>query len=170
MSSTSKKITNIFKKKDVPEISQTEIDKLMGISQTDGKYHTINKNEWKNCIYCEKYHHKDYYGNGIDYCMHCWAWLNAHEYDIEKGVYTGIMSMEDIKSSIKKIYPIHLQADCKNSDCFFNKIKKLTDLKLLHHTLIELLELNKKPTQQAICFNYKNKDLNVNFEESFIVI
>jgi hypothetical protein len=170
MSSTSNKIKNIFKKNDVLEIPQTEIDKLMGIGPNDGKYHSINKNEWKNCIYCEKYHHKDYYTIGMDYCFHCWAWLNAHEYNIEKGVYTGIISMEDIKSSIKKIYPVHLEADCKNSDCIFNKIKKFADLKLLHSSLIELLELNKKPEQQAICFNYKNKNLNVNFEESYIVI
>lgn len=167
---TSQKLAKIFKKTEASEKLQTEIDKLIGIGQNDAKYNTIKKTEWTNCVYCEKFHHNDYYIVGMDYCIHCWAWLNAYEYDIEKGIYTGISSMEDIKKSIKKIYPIHLESDCKNSECIFNKIKNCADLKLLHSSLAELLELNKKPEHKAICFNYKNKNLNVNFEESYIVI
>jgi hypothetical protein len=167
---TSQKLAKIFKKTEVSDIPHSEIDKLMGIGQNDEKYHTIKKTEWKNCIYCEKFHHNDYYITGMDYCIHCWAWLNAYEYDIKKGIYTGISSMEDIKNSIKKTYPIHLETNCKNSDCIFNKIKNFADLKMLHSSLAELLELNKKPEQKAICFNYKNKNLNVNFEQSYIVI
>lgn len=151
-------------------LEHVEIDKLMGIAQNEIKNYGINKNEWENCVYCGKYHTKDYYVYGMDYCIHCCGWLNSHEYDIEKGIYTGINSMEDIKKMIKKIYPIHVEANCKNTDCLFYKIKKCADIKTLHCSLIELLELNKKPKQEAVCFNYKNKNLNVNFEESFITI
>ena len=165
-----KKNIKIVDKKDDGKISQVEVDKLIGIAQTDGKYYTINKNEWKNCLYCEKFHHRDYYIVGLEYCIHCWGWLNAHEYDVETGVYSGIINIEDIKKAIKKSYPVHLESDCKNADCIFNKIKKCSDSKILHTSLNELLELNKKPIQSAVCFNYKNKNLNVNFEDSYIVI
>jgi hypothetical protein len=158
------------KKPETVGIENDETYKLMGIAHNDAKYQTINKNEWKNCIYCEKYHHNDYYIPGINYCIHCWAWLNSYEYDIENGKYNGLSSIEDINKMIKKVYPVHIETNCKNSDCLFDKIKKHADAKTLHLSLIELLELNKKPKQEVNCFNYKNKNLNINFEESFIII
>lgn len=154
----------------VNNISQNEIDKLIGIVQTDNKFYSINKNEWKNCVYCEKFHHKDYFIQGMDYCVHCWGWLNCHEYDIELGFYGGMHSIEDIHKTIKKVYPIHNESNCKNEECIFTKIKKYSELKLLHKSLIELLELNKKPQQIAVCFNYRNKNLNIDFDESYIVV
>jgi hypothetical protein len=152
------------------EITETEKNKLMGINQTDIKNQNCDKNSWINCMYCEKYHTKDYYVANMNYCIHCWAWLNSHEYDIQKGVYFGNASMEDIKKVIKKAYPIHLETNCNNDECIFNKIKKHAEMKTLHNSLVELLELNKKPKLEAFHFNYKNKNLNVNFEESYIVI
>ena len=151
-------------------ISQNEIDKLIGIVQTDNKYGNINKNEWINCMYCEKYHHKDYFIVGMNYCVHCWGWLNSHEYDIESGFYGGLNPLEDIFKIIKKVYPIHCESNCINAECIFTKIKKYSEIKLLHKSLIELLELNKKPQQIAVCFNSKKKNLDVNFDESYIVI
>jgi len=152
------------------EIPQTEIDKLMGIDENSVKFKQINKNEWKQCIYCVKYHHIDYYISNADYCIHCWAWLNSHEYDIEQGIYNGTYEKEEIDKAIKKVYKIHLKTECKMQDCFFNKIKKYIEINLLHKSLIELLELNKKPKLRAVSFNYKNKNLDVNYEESYIVI
>ena len=68
------------------------------------------------------------------------------------------------------LHPIHLETNCNNDECIFNKIKKHAEMKTLHNSLVELLELNKKPKLEAFHFNYKNKNLNVNFEESYIVI
>lgn len=151
-------------------ITQTEKNKLIGITQEEIKNQDCDKNGWKNCLYCEKYHFKDCYVPNMNYCIHCWAWLNSHEYDIEKGLYVGDSSMEDIKKILKKSYPVHLESNCTNDECIFNKIKKYSELKILHTSLVELLELNKKPKLEAVCFNYKNKNLNINFEESYIVI
>ena len=152
------------------EITETEKNKLIGISQSEIKNQDCDKNAWTHCMYCEKYHFNDYYVPTMNYCIHCWAWLNSHEYDIEKGIYSGNASMEDVKKCIKKAYPVHLETDCKNNECIFNKIKKYSELKTLHISLVELLELNKKPKLETFNFNYKNKNLNVNFEESYIVI
>jgi alkyl hydroperoxide reductase subunit AhpF len=171
----SKKIINLVAEEEKNEksdakTSQIEIEKLNGIDPHSARYNAINKNEWKQCMYCDKFHHKDYYVSGMEYCVHCWAWLNGHEYDIESGVYGGMHLQDDINKVIKRVYPIHHGANCKNDECVFNKIKKYSEIKLLHQSLVELLELNKKPQQVAVSFNYKNKILNVNLDESFIVI
>lgn len=168
-----KNITNVINDKIDNDISQFEIDKLIGITQTDNTFKAMAKkefNEWKNCMYCEKLHHKDYFISGLEYCVHCWGWLNSNEYDIESGFYMGMISVEDINKIIKKVYPVHCESKCTNEECIFTKIKKYSEIKLLHTSLIELLELNKKPQQVAVCFNYKNKNLNVNFDESYIVV
>jgi hypothetical protein len=149
---------------------EEEIDKLMGIEQNNNKYTKIKKNEWRECMYCEKFHHNDYYVSGMEYCIHCWAWLNGHEYDIESGVYGGIHSQNDINKLIKKVYPVHCVSKCVNEECLFNKIVKYSEIKLLNNSLVELLELNKKTELKAVSFNYKNKNLNVNFDESYIVL
>ncbi len=167
---STKVVKKVVAEEEDDNISQVEIDKLMGIAQTDNKYHTINKNEWKSCMYCEKFHHKDYFMSGMEYCVHCWGWLNGHEYDIESGFYGGMLSIEDVKKTIKKVYYVHCDSACTNEECIFTKIKKYSEIKLLHTSLIELLELNKKPQQVAVCFNYKNKNLNVDFDESYITI
>ena len=151
------------------EVSEIEKNKLMGINQTDIN-NQESKNSWKNCMYCEKYHTKEYYVPNMNYCFHCWAWLNSHEYDIQTGVYFGDVSIEDIKNILKKAYPVHLETNCTNDECIFNKIKKHAEMKTLHMSLVDLLELNKKPKLEALHFNYKNKNLNVNFAESYIVI
>ena len=161
---------NISQEQNKHKVILTDIDKLNGIDAQDNKYLSVNKNEWPQCIYCDKFHHIDYYSSGMKYCIHCWAWLNGHEYDIESGVYSGIHSQNDINKTIKKSYFVHAEANCVNDECVFNKIKKYAEIQLLHPSLVELLELNKKPQQVAVCFNYKNKNLDVNFEESYIVI
>ena len=167
---TKKTINLVGEEVNENKIAQAEIDKLIGIEAHGAKYNAINKNEWKQCVYCDKFHHKDYYVLGMEYCVHCWAWLNGHEYDIESGVYVGLHSQNDINNTIKKVYQVHCEAKCVNDECVFNKIKKDAEIKLLHQSLVELLELNKKPQQVAVCFNYKNKILNVDFEESYIVV
>jgi thioredoxin reductase len=152
------------------DILQAEIDKLIGIDGNSAKYNSVNKNEWKNCVYCEKFHHADYFVTGMNYCVHCWAWLNGHEYDIVSGVYSGVHSQNDVNKTIKKVYSVHNASKCVNELCLFNKIKQYAENKILHSSLVEMFELNKKPKQMAICFNHKNKYLNVDFEESYIVI
>lgn len=149
---------------------ELEIKKLMGIAQTEIKNQGGDKTAWIECMYCEKYHHKDYFIPEMNYCIHCWAWLNSHEYDIEKGIYYGNISMIDIQKIIKKSYMVHGESNCNNEECLLNKIKKYSEIKLLHPSLVELLELNKKPKLETVYFNYKNKKLNVNYEESYIVI
>jgi len=163
--------------KKVKQEKQEEIidnDKIMGIDKTDKKYHLINKKTWKKCIYCEKYHPNEYFMEEIDYCIHCWAWLNSNDYDIEQGIYKGDIPFKSVKTMIKKIYPIHKESTCK-IECIFDKIKKSIISNTLHSSLIELLELNKTTQIESktdIKINKKkiiNMD-NVNYEKSYISI
>lgn len=148
-------------------ITQEDKNKLIGIDDLKSQTEPTN---WKKCMYCEKFHHLDFFPKDVEYCVHCWAWLNSHEYNIQEGVYMGIHKLEEIQKTLKRAYPIHLEIKCVNHDCLFDKIKKYNEIKILHPSLSELLELNKKPKQIAISFNNKNKALNVDYEKSFIVM
>lgn len=151
-----------------------EVNKLIGINEKEiiKQIDSLNHN-WKKCFYCEKMHHKDYYINTMNYCIHCWAWLNFYDYDLTTGKYNGSDTSQEIKNineKIKNIYKIHLQAKCKNNECIFNKIKELAEKKTLHTSLIELLELNEKIELKPTKINNKNKNLNIDYEKSYIII
>jgi hypothetical protein len=148
-------------------ITQEEKNQFLGIDSI--KAHP-DANNWTKCVYCEKFHHKKFFPKDVGYCVHCWAWLNSHEYEIELGVYTGNHSIESILEVVKIAYPIHLDVKCTNHECLFDKIKKYHEIKKLHISLIEALELNKKPKQIAVSFNSKNKALDVDYEKSYIVM
>jgi hypothetical protein len=158
-----------------------EVDKLIGLTLDDAKYIAIkNKNEWKQCIYCEKYHSNEYFLDSLSqsptdnlsptYCFHCWGWLNAQDINLEQGYYIGNFPYDDIKKLLKKAYPIHLESKCTNNDCTFTKMSRYSEAKILHKQFIDLLELNKPVKQQSVYINFKNRNLNINYKESYIVI
>ena len=149
------------------EITQEDKNKLIGIDNLKSQ---ADSGSWTKCIYCEKFHHNDFFPKDVGYCIHCWGWLNTHEYDIENGIYVGNHVLDSISFVLKKAYPIHQEIKCTNHDCIFDKIKKYNEIKKLHLSLMELLELNKKPKQIAISFNNKNKELDVDYEKSYIVM
>lgn len=150
---------------------ELEVDKMMGLVYAEAKFkQRTDKDDWIQCIYCEKMVHKNYYIVNMYHCINCWGWMNIQDYDLELGIYKGEQSQNDVNEGIKKAYKVHNLTKCKLDECIFNKIKKLYENKLLHKNLVEILELNKKKELKAINFNNKNKNLDVNYEESYIVI
>lgn len=150
-----------------------EISKLIGYEHEKFKKKVIDKKNWLQCEYCDMYHPKEYYVKDMEYCIHCWAWMNSSQYNLEMGIYEGMHSQNDINELLKKTYKIHLETKCMNMECLYNKIKNNYEKKTLHKNLIEILELNKenkKNKQEAIMFNYKNRNLDVNYDESYIEI
>lgn len=156
------------------KMMEYEVKKLLGINENEirKQIDSLNHN-WKKCFYCEKMHHKDYYINTMNYCVHCWAWLNYYDYDLITDKYRGISTsqeMDEIKKTIKRVYKVHLQANCKNNECIFNKIKQLAENKTLHINLVNLLELNEKIEIKPTKINSKNKNLNIDYDKSYIMI
>ena len=45
------------------------------------------KNGYKQCIYCAKYHSESMHLSEVDYCGHCWGWLNNQQLDLINGKY-----------------------------------------------------------------------------------
>lgn len=148
-----------------------EIDKLIGIALESDTYKLLNnKNNWKYCDYCEKFHGLEYFLENNTYCIHCWGWLNGYDIDLEKGTYVGTARYDSFKNMLKKVYPIHLDSNCTNHDCTFLKITKYAEAQILHKNFIDLLELNKSSKQQTININFKNRNLNINFKDSYIIL
>jgi len=147
-------------------ITTEEINKLLGLDPNLKS----NNNDWMHCDYCEKIHPYEYFIPGMAYCTHCWAWLNSHELDLESGNYKGQVSYDEIKKMLIKVYPIHCEAKCINQDCIFTKISKYSEIKILNKCFVDLLKLDKTPIQSLVNINYKNKNLDINYENSYIVI
>ena len=172
------KIKDMYdEKKDVddkiPEQSQTDIIKLVGMDEISFNNNKIlsNKQNWKHCTYCDKYHGNEFFMQ-LDYCIHCWGWLNMQEINLETGKYTGTISFDTVKSFIKKVYPIHLKANCTNKECVFNKITELAKNNKLNIVFTDLIfeKTVKKEEVVSVNINIKNHKLNINFDKSEISI
>ena len=172
------KIKDMYdEKKDVddkiPEQSQTDIIKLVGIDETtfNNNKNIANKQNWKYCAYCEKFHGNEFFMQ-LDYCIHCWGWLNMQEINLETGKYTGTISFDTVKSFIKKVYPIHFKANCTNKECVFNKITELAKNNKLNIVFTDLIfeKTVKKEEVVSVNINIKNHKLNINFDKSEISI
>ena len=139
-----------------------------------------NKPGWNNCIYCNRYHPPSMHLPGIEYCIHCWGWLNSNQLDLEKGTYAGLNSLSDVKDYLKKTFKLHDPTKCTINDCIYNKIIEFKKAKKLH--LDFCVELNfivkkqtikntKNTTNTTNTKNTKNKpDSKINFKLSYIVI
>lgn len=161
-------VESLKNKSKLNEIDDYEKNGFIGID-TNNKHEIKNKNDWKKCFYCEKYHHLKYYFLNLDYCVHCWGWLNSCEYNEKTNIYTGTVGNDELNKMIKMVYPIHLEITCKNDGCIFTKIKQSIDNNTCHPKILDLLKSNKKKLETTI-FDYKKRDLDVNYEESYISI
>ncbi len=87
----------------------------------------------KLCIYCDKYIDKSYFipidnTNTLDYCIHCWAWLNCNEINLEQGTYNGNLNQNTVFEYIENTSLTHKQINCTNQFCLFNQYDKLCNL------------------------------------------
>lgn len=106
------------------EVQNLKINEFVGI--------TNNKQGWVNCMYCDRYHPPSMHLPGLEYCIHCWAWFNTNQLDLEKGTYTGLNSISDVKKYLKDTFKLHDPLKCTNVDCIYNKIIKFEKDKKLH--------------------------------------
>ena len=145
-------------------------------------------NEYKICEYCNRFHDIKYYipdkgnqnehniDNTISYCIHCWAWLNINDFNLETGEYKGDLNKEVLFNEIKNAIPIHdkicyeamiekeshkefkksgIVNCCTNKLCLFNKIYSMNKTNKLNDNLKIKFGLSIK--------NKKNIKFNRNF-------
>ena len=139
---------------------------------------------WIKCLYCDRFHPHSMHLTGMEYCGHCWAWLNSTQLDLEKGLYVGQNSISEIKNYLKETFKIHDPTKCTSNECIYNKIVNLEKQKKLHIDFCVELGFIKKPepeTEQSVessdisknILNYNiNKKLNtkINYKLSHISI
>ena len=120
-----------------------------------------NKPGWTNCMYCDRSHPPSMHLPGIEYCVHCWAWLNVNQLDLEKGTYNGLNSIADVKNILKETFKLHDPTKCVNSDCAYNKIIKFEKEKKLHYDFcVELgfkVEVKQNPSNPSNPSNQLNQ-------------
>ena len=131
------------------------------INEFEGSNYHIN--EWKQCIYCQKYHPEKMYLNDINYCGHCWGWLNSNQIDLTSGKYLGDKTIEEIHNFLKLTYPLH-SLKCVNEECIYNKINTLNKSNKLHNTLCVCLGFEKievKEEKKEYIYNIKKPHSNI---------
>jgi len=87
---------------------------------------------WIKCLYCDKYHPHYMHITGMEYCGHCWAWLNSNQLDLEKGIYSGQNPISEIKNYLRETFKLHDSTKCVNIECVYNKILNFDKNKKLH--------------------------------------
>lgn len=129
-----------------------------------------NKPGWTNCMYCDRSHPPSMHLPGIEYCIHCWAWLNTNQLDLEKGIYTGVNSIIDVKNILKETFKLHDPTKCVVPDCAYNKIIKFEKDKKLHHDFcVELgfkVEVKQNSSNLTNTINLGNQSENKGFKVS----
>lgn len=137
---------------------------------------------WIKCLYCDRFHPHTMHLMGMEYCGHCWAWLNSTQLDLEKGIYNGQNPISEIKNYIKDTFKLHDPTKCVNSECVYNKIINLEKNKKLHIDFCIELGFVKKPEPSTIIetsnsstdkSNYnvnKKSNTRINYKLSHITI
>ena len=100
---------------------------------------------WIKCLYCDRYHPHSMHLTGMEYCGHCWAWLNVNQLDLEKGIYTGHNPISEIKKYIGETFKLHDQKKCTMNECVYKKIIDFKNNKKLHIDFCVELGFTKKP-------------------------
>jgi hypothetical protein len=116
------------------------------------------KNNWTQCFYCAKYHPGSMHLPGVNYCGHCWGWLNSDQLKLTEGTYNGPNTIDEVKNFLKLTYPLHPNT-CTNVECVYNKIKQFAESKTLHLDFCVELGFEKKEKNPE-----KNPDKNNNLE------
>lgn len=126
-------------------------------------------NNSKLCFYCNKYLYEDIFIKNCEYCIHCWAWLNYQQVDLENGKYSGDLDYQDLKTKLKNTY--HLHKNCNIKDCIYNKINDLSKNNKLHYEFCKLFNINiKENTIKKVYKIKKKRFLKINYNLSEISI
>ena len=122
-----------------------------------------NKAGWIKCLYCDKFHPHSMHLTGMEYCGHCWAWLNSNQLDLEKGIYGGQNPISEIKNYLKETFKLHDATKCDSVECVYNKILNLEKNKKLHIDFCVELGFVKPPEPSTINETSNNSTDKLNY-------
>lgn len=137
---------------------------------------------WIKCFYCDRYHPNSMHLTGMNYCGHCWGWLNSDQVKLTEGKYLGQdNNINEIKNFLKLTYPLHSNS-CTNTECIYNKITAYKNNGTLHFDFSIELGFIKKEEKDINLSNSnktyinsqhkinKKSNLRINFNASSISI
>lgn len=161
---------NNFKKISNMKIKNEETKKFIG------SYEQVPNS--KLCQYCDKFIDKNYFiplyalnnNQTLDYCMHCWGWLNFNDVKLTEGLYFGNLNQNIVFDYIKKSIEPHKKIGCTNQNCIFNeyeKLEKSNKLNIIFCKEIKENNINKNISKENKIYT---RDININWEKSSISI
>jgi hypothetical protein len=146
---------------------------------------TLNsKQGWNKCMYCDRYHPYTMHLPGIEYCGHCWAWLNSNQLDLEKYTYTGQNNITDVKKYLGLTFKLHDPTKCAVKECVYNKINAFKKEKKLHKNFclelgfevepepetVQMAEQTHTKSQKSQFELNKKSSMRINYKQSYIII
>lgn len=118
---------------------------------------------WIKCLYCDRHHPPSMHLTGMEYCGHCWAWLNSTQLDLEKGTYMGQNPISEIKNYLKETFKLHDPTKCVTVECVYNKIINFEKNKKLHMDFCVELGFVKKPNPSTMNEKTDNSTNKLNY-------
>lgn len=117
------------------------------------------KNNCIQCFICNNYHPNYIHLPNINYCAHCWAWLNSEQLNLIDGIYNGETNINEIINLLKLTYSHHPNT-CNNNECIYNKIKQYKSENRLNAKFNILFENDDDKKRNIIINNNNKKDEN----------
>ena len=153
------------------KIEKEEIDRFIGKNEIFIKS--------KICVYCENYVGEEYFikksvlnkFETIDYCLHCWSWLNCNDVKLTEGIYLGNLNQNIVFDTIKNTVELHKKIILLNDNCLFNIYESLEKSNKLDVIFCKEIKSNK--TDIAIKnkeYKITSRDIKINWEKSEISI
>lgn len=129
-------------------------------------------NVFRECNMCANYVHRDFYYANLDYCVHCWGWLNSYNLCLESGNYElDNISDDEIKKMLSKTFKLHINSKCTNNDCIYNRIIETKNNNKLNKNLAIVVGLEKDLSSYVPKIITNNeRDININYKTSNIFI
>jgi len=133
----------------------------------------------KLCQYCDKFVDKKYFiplyatnnNQTLDYCMHCWGWLNFNDVKLTDGIYFGNLNQNIVFDYIKNSIEPHKKIACTNQNCIFNEYEKLEKSNKLNIIFCKEIKENNNTNKNIPKENkIYSRDININWEKSSISI
>lgn len=129
-------------------------------------------NLFRECCMCANYIHQDFYYSNLNYCVHCWGWLNSYNLCLETGNYElDNISDDEIKKMLSKTFKLHINSKCTNNDCIYNRIIDTKNNKKLNKNLSIALGFEKDlllVIPKIVISSERN--ININYKSSNIFI